>query len=98
MSASFVHRQKPTTTCVSGLSPFLRHINMRTLAFVMFVALALLITTRGKEPETRVSAHGRDTEPQLAIRPCDTLLPTQQGVRDHKFPAKDFGNKIAPNQ
>lgn len=50
MSASPVHYQKRTVRCVSVIAPFLRRLNMGTLAFVLFVALALLNTMRGKEP------------------------------------------------
>jgi hypothetical protein len=53
MSASFVHHQKAPARCISVLSPFLRHVNTGTLALIMFVALAFLSTTRGKEAETR---------------------------------------------
>ena len=49
MSASFVHHQKTNPRHVSVLSPFLRHINMGTLALIMFVAFALLSTSHGKD-------------------------------------------------
>jgi hypothetical protein len=55
-SASPVHRQQSATTCISVLSPFLRHLTMSHLAFTMFVALALLSPIRGKNAETRESA------------------------------------------
>jgi hypothetical protein len=96
MSASPVHYHKPTARCVSVLSPFLRHLNTGTLAFALFVALALLNPVRGKEPETRESAHARDTEPELAIEGGDTSLPPRREIQGHKFNPKDFGNKSAP--
>jgi plastocyanin len=40
---------------------------MGTLAFVLFVALALLNTMRGKEPETRESAPARATKTEVII-------------------------------
>ena len=80
------------------LSAFLRHLNMSTLALALFVAFALLNTIHGKEPETRDSAPARDAEPELAIGVCDTSLPARQEIQGHKFIAKDFGNKIQPNQ
>jgi hypothetical protein len=55
-SASFVHHQILPARCISVLSPFLRHLNTGTLAFIMLVALALLSSTRGKEAEIRQSA------------------------------------------
>jgi hypothetical protein len=63
-----------TVTSVSTRSAFLRHLNTNTLAFVLFVALALLSATRGKEPQNNESGHTRDTDPQLAIRPCNTSV------------------------
>ncbi len=56
MSASLIHVQKRFARSVSLTYPLLRHLNMGTLALVLFVALALLSTTRGKEPATRKSA------------------------------------------
>jgi len=40
---------------------------MGTLAFVLFVALALLNTMRGKEPETRESAPAKATKTEVVI-------------------------------
>jgi len=93
MSASPVNCHKSTVRSVSLLSAFLRHINTNTLVFALFVALALLSPSRGKELETRESAHARDTGAKLAIGACDTS--PQHGER-HKF--TDFGNKVAPNR
>ena len=98
MSASPTHYRKPATKCVTVLTPFLRHLNTGTLALVLFVALALLNTSRGNELETRKFAHARDTEPELAIGACDTSLAARQEIQGHKFTGKDFGNKVARNQ
>ena len=67
MSTSPAHYRKPATRCVTALTPFLRHLNTGTLAFVLFVALALLSTTRGKEPETRESAPAKATKSEVVI-------------------------------
>ncbi len=67
MSASPVHDHKRTARCVSVLSPFLRHVNTGTLAFVLFIALALLSTMRGKEPETRESAPAKASKIEVVI-------------------------------
>ena len=67
MSASPVHRQKHTTKCATVLSPFLRHVNTGTLAFVMFVALAFLSSTHGKNRQTRESAPSKATKTEVAI-------------------------------
>ena len=98
MLASAVHYNKSAVGSVSVLAVFLRHLNTGTLALALFVALALLTTTRGKEAETASSAHARDTDSQLTVKPCDPLLPSRQQVQGHKFTAKNFGNKVARNQ
>ena len=67
MSASPAPYRKSATGCVSALTPFLRHVNTGTLAFVLFVALALLNTMRGKEPETRESAPANATKTEVVI-------------------------------
>jgi hypothetical protein len=56
MFVSRVHHQKQTAWRVSALSPILKHLNTGTLAFAMFVALALLSSTHGKDFQTRDSA------------------------------------------
>ena len=53
MSASPNHCQRRVGKCVTVWSPFLRHLDTGTLAFVMFVAFAFLSTIRGKESEVR---------------------------------------------
>ncbi len=47
---------KQTYNYVSTFTPFLRHVTPRNLAVAMFVALAVLGTTRGSETETMASA------------------------------------------
>jgi hypothetical protein len=99
MSASSTHYHGSTLTGLSTRSAFLSHLNTNTLAVVLFVALAILGTTRGKEPQNNESAYARDTESRLAIRPCDTSPLALQEVYGHEFSTgKDFGNKVAPNQ
>ncbi len=46
---------------------FLRQLNMGTLAFVMFVALALLSSTHGKNSEARESAPQKATKTEVVI-------------------------------
>ena len=67
MSASPTHYRKPTTRCVTVLTPFLRHLNTGTLAFIMFVAFALLSNTRGNEAETRELASIETTKSEVII-------------------------------
>jgi plastocyanin len=52
---------------MSVLTPFLSHVNTRTLAFAMFVAFALLSSTRGKESEIRDLASTKDTKAEVVI-------------------------------
>jgi hypothetical protein len=77
---------------------FLRHVNMNTLAFVLFVALALLNSTRAKESPNNDSAHARDTNTELVIRPCDTSVLAQQELHAYTFSAKNSWNKIPRNR
>ena len=54
--ASAPRGQKHRLEAVSILTPFLRHLNTGTLAFAMFVSLAVLSPTRGKDFEDAGSA------------------------------------------
>ena len=67
MSTSPAPYRKPATRCVTALTPFLRHLTTGTLAFVLFVALALLSSMHGKEPETRESAPAKATKTEVVI-------------------------------
>jgi plastocyanin len=67
MFASPIHHQKHTARCVSALFPILKHLNTGTLAFAMFVALALLTSTHGKDSQTRGSAPVRAIKTEVAI-------------------------------
>ncbi len=67
MSASPAHYRKPATRCVTVLTPFLRHLNTGTLAFVLFVALALLSSIHGKNSEARESAPPKATKTEVVI-------------------------------
>ena len=65
--ASPFHHQKHTARRVSVISPILKHVNTGTLAFVLFLALALPNTARGKEPDTRESAPVGTTKSEVII-------------------------------
>ena len=67
MFASPLHHQKHTARRVSALGPLLRHLNTGTLAFAMFVAVALLSSTHGKDSETRASAPVKAIKTEVAI-------------------------------
>jgi len=67
MLASPLHHQKHTARRVSVLCPLLKHLNTGTLAFAMFVAVALLSSTHGKDSETRASAPVNAIKTEVAI-------------------------------
>jgi plastocyanin len=67
MFLSRVHHQKHTARRVSALSPILKHLNTGTLALAMFVVLALLSSTHGKDSQTRDSAPVRATKTEVTI-------------------------------
>ena len=67
MSASPAHYRKPATRCASVFIPFIRHVNTGSLAFVMFVALALLSSTHGKNSEARESPPPKATTTEVII-------------------------------
>jgi hypothetical protein len=48
-------------------SPFLRYLNTSTLAVALIVALALLTSIRGKEPESKGSALPKNTKAEVVI-------------------------------
>jgi hypothetical protein len=56
--ASGVHHHKQPQWWLAPLSPFLKHVNMRTLALLMFLGVALLNTTDGKDAQTKEPAAG----------------------------------------
>lgn len=67
MSTSIVHDQKPAGRCMSVLFPFLKHINTRTIALIMFFGLALLSNIRGTETETEESAPTKTTKSGVVV-------------------------------
>ena len=56
--ASGVHDHKQPQWWLAPLSPFLKHVNMCTLALLMFLGVALLNTTDGKDAQTKEPASG----------------------------------------
>jgi plastocyanin len=67
MSARPSRYQRSINRRATVLSPFLRHLNTGTLAFVMFVAFALLSSIRGKESEIRDLASIRGAKTEIVI-------------------------------
>ena len=67
MFGSLLSHQKHTTRRVSVLCPLLKHLNTGILAFAMFVAVALLNGTHGKDSETRASAPVKAIKTEVAI-------------------------------
>jgi plastocyanin len=67
MSAFPAHYRLPATSRAIVLRSLVRHVNMGALAFVMFVALALLNATQGKDFEIRGSAPPKAPKTEVAI-------------------------------
>ena len=74
--ASPVHHQKHTTRRISVLSAILKHVNTGTLAFGMFVGLALLSNpvlalqftfTQSRDSQTKESPRVKATKTEVAI-------------------------------
>jgi len=85
---SFLHHQKHTARRVFALSPILKHLNTGTLAFAMFVALALLSSTHGKDPQTRESAPVKATKTEVVIdkHQDNTSHAVTEAARQKMFP------------
>jgi hypothetical protein len=60
-----VRRDKHSIRCPSGLFPFLRWVNTRTVAFVLFVFLALL--SGGRHAQSSGSASAKERNDEIAI-------------------------------
>jgi plastocyanin len=80
MSTLPSHYRKPTTRCMTVLTPFLRHLNTGTLAFFLLVALASLTSMRGKEAETKASIPVKASKTEVVIdnfsfSPKTTVVP-----------------------
>jgi hypothetical protein len=91
MSASPAHYRKPATRCVTVLTPLLRHLNTGTLAFILFVALALLSSTHGKDAEPR------ELGPVKATTSAVIIKGGQRTIRDVDLTEKGTLRQIAPN-
>ena len=61
------YRPRLAFRCDRGASPFLRHLNTCTLAFALVIALALLTSVRGKEPQVKGSALPQNTKTEVVI-------------------------------
>src|SRR5205823_8507553 len=59
-------KHKQTYSYTSTFTPLLRYVTTRNLAVVLFVAVALLGTTRGNETEKTVLANGNTKAGQLS--------------------------------
>ena len=56
--ASGVHDHKQPQWWLASLLPFLKYVNMPTLALLMFLGVALLNTSDGKDAQTKEPAAG----------------------------------------
>ena len=67
MTTSPAYHPRSATKRATILTPFLRHLNTGTLALAMFVVLALLSSTHGKDSQTRDSAPVKATKTEVTI-------------------------------
>jgi len=69
MFASPIHHypSKHTIRFKRGASPFLRYLNTCTLAFALFIGLAVLTSIRGKEPEAKGSVMPNNAKTEVVI-------------------------------
>jgi plastocyanin len=67
MLASPLQSQKANRRNASVISPLRRTINTGNLAIVLFVALAVLSTIRGKEAETTKAGLAKSTKSEVVI-------------------------------
>ncbi|HEY2102434.1 MAG TPA: cupredoxin domain-containing protein [Chthoniobacterales bacterium] len=61
------HDRKPATRRVTAFTPLMKHVNTSTVAFVMFVALAFLSSTHGKDPATGDSTRPKASKPEVIV-------------------------------
>lgn len=93
MPTPLIHSNGPAI----GLSPryaFLRHLNTSTLALVLFVAFALLDTTRAEESQSNEWTHPRETDAELVVRPSHAPTLTRQEIHLHQSLPKICGIKF----
>src|SRR5437879_3010276 len=86
------------TRGLSARYAFLRHFNADTLAFVLFVALALLSTTRAKEPQNNEFAHTGGTDAELVTKASDTSMSAREEIHTGTVSAKNLWNRVPPNR
>jgi plastocyanin len=69
MFASPIRYYRPKHTAVfdRAVSPFLKYLNTCTLAIALAIALALLTSVRGTEPESKGSAVPKNTKTEVVI-------------------------------
>ena len=65
------HHEQPQWS-LALLSPFLKHVNMRTLALLMLLGVALLNTTDGKDAQTKEPAAGISNTEVVANGPHES--------------------------
>jgi hypothetical protein len=99
MFAPPIHHQRHAARRVSALSPILKHLNTGTLAFAMFVALALLSSTHGKDSQTGESAPVRATKTEVVIdkHQDNTSHAVTEAARQKDLWEKTVSRRLAHN-
>jgi hypothetical protein len=78
MPTPLIHSNGPAKG-LSARYAFLRHLNTSTLALVLFVAFALLGTTRAKESQNNEWTHPRESDAELVVRLSHAPTLARQG-------------------
>jgi hypothetical protein len=77
---------------------FVRRLNMNSLALVLFMAVAVLSTTRSKEFGNTRSVYTSDTAAELFITSCDNSVQQSEKCVLTPVIGKNPGNKMHPNR
>ena len=65
MSAHSLQYKPQPVKYVNVLSPYLRHLNMGTLALILAIGLAIVTNMRGKSPDVGKSTSGGTPESRV---------------------------------
>ena len=87
--ASFVLDDNQPDSWLTVLSRFLTHMNMRTLALLMFVSFAVLNTTHGNAGETKQQVTG-NSETEVIVNRQHDLAQAATPPTNHATPASSM--------
>jgi len=85
-------------TALSVRYAFLRHLNTSTLALILFVAFAVLGTTRAKESQNDEWVHASKTDAELVVKPSHSPASARQEIHTYAVSGKNSRNEIPLNR